>query len=57
MSAGAGVVVLGVIFAFGVVLFGLLMIALLPGATLLEERLEALRARRPRQREEGEPSS
>jgi hypothetical protein len=51
------VVVLGVIFAFGVVLFGLLMIALLPGATLLEDRLEALKARRSRQREEDAPSS
>jgi hypothetical protein len=46
MSAGIGLIVLAVIFAFGVVLFGLLMISLLPGATFLEERIDAIRARR-----------
>jgi hypothetical protein len=46
MSAGAGLIVLAVIFAVGVVLFGLLMIVLLPAATAVEERIEALRSRR-----------
>lgn len=43
---GIGLIVLGVIFVFGVALFGLLAIALLPGATLLVDKVEAVRARR-----------
>jgi hypothetical protein len=56
VSAGVGLVVLGAIFAFGVVLFALLMISLLPGATLLEEQLEAFRARRAARRAEDTPA-
>ncbi len=41
-----GLIVMAAIFAFGVVLFALLAIALIPGALLLQERLDAVRARR-----------
>lgn len=46
MSAGIGLIVLAVIFAFGVLFFGLLAISMLPGAVFLEDRLQAIRARR-----------
>jgi hypothetical protein len=46
MSAGVGLIVMAAIFAFGVALFGVAMIVILPGATFLEDRLAALRARR-----------
>ena len=46
VNAGVGLIVMAAIFAFGVVVFGLAMIVLLPGATFLEDRLAALRARR-----------
>jgi hypothetical protein len=46
VSTGVGLIVLAVIFAGGVVLFGLLAISLLPGAVFLEDRLQAMRARR-----------
>jgi hypothetical protein len=45
VSTGVGLIVLAVIFAFGVVLFGLVAIALLPGAAVLDERIEARRRR------------
>jgi hypothetical protein len=46
VNAGVGLIVLAVIFAAGVVLFGLLAISLLPGAVFLEDRVQAIRARR-----------
>jgi hypothetical protein len=46
VSAEAGVAVLAVIFAAGVVGLALVMISLLPGLMLAESRLEALRNRR-----------
>lgn len=46
MNAGVGLIVLAVIFAFGVVLFGLVAISMLPGAVFLDDRLRAIRARR-----------
>jgi hypothetical protein len=46
VSTGVGLIVLAVIFAAGVVLFGLLAITLLPGTVFLEDRLQAIRARR-----------
>jgi hypothetical protein len=49
VSTGVGLIVLAVIFAAGVVLFGLLAISLLPGAVFLEDRLQAIRARRAAQ--------
>ena len=56
MNAGVGLIVLAVIFAAGVVLFGLLAITLLPGAVFLDERLQAIRARRSRPEHPDEPS-
>jgi hypothetical protein len=46
MSTGVGLIVLAAIFAFGVALFGLLAIVLLPGAIVIEDALQGLRARR-----------
>lgn len=46
MNAGIGLIVLAAIFVFGVVLFGLLAISMLPGTVFLEDRLQAIRARR-----------
>jgi hypothetical protein len=46
MSTGLGLVVIAAIFAFGVALFGLLAISLLPALTVLDEKLEARRRRR-----------
>jgi hypothetical protein len=51
-----GLIVLAVIFAVGVVLFGLLAISLLPGAVFLDERLQAIRARRTPSERSEEPS-
>ncbi len=57
MSAGIGLIVLAVIFAFGVVLFGLLAISMLPGAVFLEDRLQAVRARRTATARTDEPAA
>jgi hypothetical protein len=46
VSTGVGLILLAVIFAAGVVLFGLLAITLLPGTVFLEDRLQAIRTRR-----------
>ena len=42
MSDEVGLIVLAVVFAFGVTLVALLMIALLPGAMLAETQITAL---------------
>jgi hypothetical protein len=57
VNAGIGLIVLAVIFATGVVLFGLLAISLLPGAVFLEDRLQAIRARRARSERSDEPAA
>jgi hypothetical protein len=46
MPTGLGLIVLAAIFAFGVLLFGLFAIMLLPGAVLLEDALAVFRSRR-----------
>lgn len=56
VNAGIGLIVLAVIFAFGVVLFGLLAISMLPGAVLLEDRLREIRTRRTPPERADEPA-
>lgn len=56
MSTGVGLIVLAVIFVVGVVLFGLLAISMLPGAVFLEDRLQAIRARRTPSEHTDEPA-
>jgi hypothetical protein len=46
VSTEVGLIVLAAIFAFGVVLFGLLAITMLPGAVFLDEQIQAIRRRR-----------
>jgi hypothetical protein len=43
VSTEVGLIVLAAIFAFGVVVFGLFAITLLPAAVFLDEQIEAIR--------------
>lgn len=46
MSDGVGLVVMAAIFAFGVVLFAVVAITLLPASTWLFDRIDRIRRRR-----------
>lgn len=46
MSDAAGIVVMAVIFAFGVVAAGLLLISVVPATMLIESRVSELRRKR-----------
>ncbi len=46
MSDAAGIVVMAVIFAFGVVAAGLMLISVVPATMLIESRVSELRRKR-----------
>lgn len=56
MNAGIGLIVMAAIFAFGVALFGLVAIALLPGATFVDELVARWRSRRSAPSADASPS-